>query len=99
MKKSTEHVVRDLVKEKPYLVEDDKVLLLAVWEHQGLKLTEEQKVAWFDDCSTPETITRSRRWLLEQGLIDQSVEAEFRRQRLAMQYREKYSRQKPLVEF
>ena len=99
MKKSTEQIVKELSKEKPYLIEDDKVLLLAVWEYQGLTLTEEQKVAWFDDCSTPETITRSRRWLLEQGLIDQSETAEYRRKTLAKQYRLKYSRQKPLVEF
>ena len=99
MRKSTEQVVKELAEKEPFLTEDDKVLLLAVWESQGLTLTEEQKVIWYDDCSTPETITRSRRWLVEQGLIDQTPQAEQSRKRLAMQYRQKYSRQKPLVEF
>ena len=42
--------------------DSDKLLLLAIWEKEGLILTGEQKQR-FIDCTTAETITRARRSL------------------------------------
>lgn len=39
----------------------DKVLLMKIWEAQGLDLTEKQVEHFLLYCSTPETVTRARR--------------------------------------
>ena len=44
------------------LRDSDRALLMAMWELQGLHLTDEQKRA-FMHCTTAETITRARRAL------------------------------------
>jgi hypothetical protein len=93
----TEQLTIALLKNNPWLVEDDKYLLLAIWKRQGLELTQAQKEIWFNDCSTPESVTRVRRKAIEQGLISQSLEAQNRRKSEAEAYRKKYSRQQSLI--
>lgn len=44
------------------LRDSDRALLLAVWDQEGLHLTDEQKRAYMS-CTTAETITRARRAL------------------------------------
>jgi hypothetical protein len=95
--KKTEQLVVSLLTNHPWLVEDDKFLLLAVWKQQGLTLSQEQKEAWFNDCATPESITRIRRKLIEDRIITQSEVAQERRKREAEVYRQKYARQKSLI--
>ena len=93
----TEQIVRQLLIDYPFLADDDKLLLLATWKKQGFSLSDYQKSVWLDDCTTPETITRIRRELIEKGIIDQSEESKWRRKLMAKKYREKYSKQKRLV--
>jgi hypothetical protein len=93
----TEQLVISLLTEHPWLVENDKFLLLAVWRQQGLSLTQEQKEVWFNDCATPESITRVRRKAIEDRLVSQTPAAKDRRQKEAIAYKEKYSRQKVLI--
>ena len=88
-----------LCQAKPYCADDDKLLILSMWEEQGLRLDDNQKAVFLNDCSTPESITRARRELAEKGVIDVSSTAQKRRQMLAKQYRDKYARQKLLVQF
>lgn len=45
---------------------DDKVLLLEVWDRQGLRLTKEQRQI-FMRCMPAETISRVRRLIQEKG--------------------------------
>lgn len=87
-----EALTYSILREHPLLAEDDKLLLLAVWYEQGLELTPEQKEIWFSECSTPESITRVRRRLLEQHIIKQSPETAERRQAKANAYRGYYGK-------
>lgn len=41
----------------------DKALLLEIWAQEGLVLSTDQKMAFMEYCTTPETITRARRKL------------------------------------
>jgi len=54
-------LVGHLLETRPELRSNDKKLLLAVWEVQGVYLSDQQKQLFLDKCTTPETITRSRR--------------------------------------
>jgi hypothetical protein len=55
------------------LRDNDKALLLAFWEREGLYLTNEQKRA-FMHCTTAETITRARRDLKRQYPASEAVD-------------------------
>lgn len=47
---------------------DDKYLMLRIWHRQGLVLTEEQRNTFLSKkIATPESITRARRKLQENG--------------------------------
>ena len=97
LNKTNENLITELVKAHPFLADDDKLLLLAVWKKQGLELTYDQKVSFLEDCSTPESITRMRRKLVEKRVINPSPQAQAARRKQAEEYRKKYSRQKPLI--
>ena len=47
--------------------ESDKLLLLSVWQNQGLTLTKEQKNIFLYKCSSQGSITRVRRKFQEEG--------------------------------
>lgn len=54
--------IENLIRPSQELRDSDKKLLLALWEQEGLYLSESQK-ATFMRCSTAESITRARRSL------------------------------------
>lgn len=58
-------LVEKIVIKYPKTKSNDKLLCLLVWEHQGLKLTLEQRDYFLSYCISPETITRNRRKLEE----------------------------------
>lgn len=68
--------VERLLYNYPILRDSDKKLLVAVWSTQGLELTSEQKQAFYDKCTTPETITRARRFLKEKYPASEQVAEE-----------------------
>lgn len=43
--------------------DNDKLLLLAIWHTEGLRLTDEQRHMFLTNCTSAETITRVRRAL------------------------------------
>jgi hypothetical protein len=66
--KSTEDLVKNILKDKPKTRGDDIELILTVWEYQGLNLTESQK-AIIRKCHSSEAITRARRRIQQSGLF------------------------------
>ncbi len=65
--KDSESFVKSILAEKPETRGDDWELLMAVWEKQGLKLTDDQK-KMLRKCHPAETITRARRATQATGL-------------------------------
>lgn len=61
-------LVETALKEKPETREDDKLLMLLIWQWQGLKLTKEQIAFFRHSCLNPETITRCRRMFHQRGM-------------------------------
>lgn len=63
---TTTQQIETVLRERVQTRSDDKMLILAVWEELGLKLTKEQIEVFYDLPST-ETIRRVRQKLQEQG--------------------------------
>lgn len=62
-------LVQEVVKEHPEAIKNKKILVTKVWEkQQGLFLTDEQIELLFK-VSTPETITRCLRKLIEENTV------------------------------
>ena len=64
-------MILDLVKQ---VIENDRPkteieLILRIWELQGLKLTDEQRIRIRNHCVAPSTIGRARRKLIQKGLL------------------------------
>lgn len=64
--KASEKFIALILKDNEKAREDDRELILAVWEKQGLRLTEQQKYM-FRKVMSPETIRRSRQKIQEFG--------------------------------
>jgi hypothetical protein len=92
----TEDLVQKIVQEHPEAGNDDKILLIYVWEAEGLILSKAQKAAFLERCTAAETITRARRYLVQNGLINTSPEAKERRESLGAEFRRRFSSQKTL---
>ena len=92
----TETRVRQLITQTPFLADDDRALLMAFWEAEGLTLTDDQK-STFLELTAAETITRCRRDLVSRGVIEQSPEAKLRRKKARENFRNNYARQRSLV--
>lgn len=56
--------------------DSDKKLLLDYWYKQGLRLSKEQREIFLEVCTTPETITRARRMLMEKYPASKEVDDE-----------------------
>ena len=73
--KIIDKVERFLQTEQGYR-DNDKKLLLDYWQEQGLELTPEQRRIFLDRCTTPESITRARRMLMEKYPASKPVDDE-----------------------
>jgi hypothetical protein len=74
---------------------DDKLLVIKVWETQGLKLTKEQKKFFMlPGFLSSETITRQRRSIQERGFFKADSLKQAQRSLLEMEYRNKYRKNK-----
>lgn len=75
--------VLDAIARDPRAKDDDAILIAEVWEHElaqrGLHLPQEFKVL-ITQLSRPESLTRARRKLHEDGVIAYSDEAMARRE-------------------
>ena len=85
-KKIVKSVLRDCIPARG----NDKILLLEVWERQGLKLTDGQK-SLFKKLIPPETITRARRQIQERRLYRPAKEIYEQRQLLEGEIRNNIS--------
>ncbi len=74
-------LIKQILANDPITRSDDKELILAVWEAQGLILTPEQKNR-FKNAFSAETIRRTRAKLNEQGEFLPSTQILRRRKRL-----------------
>ena len=48
--------------------DSDKLLIMTIWQDQGLKLTPTQEQVFMEDCASPESIRRVRQKYQEQGM-------------------------------
>lgn len=71
--KRLEPIVENLLHNQPELRNSDKKLLMAVWERQGLYLSQTQQMTFMNSCSVAESITRARRKLKDQYPADKEV--------------------------
>ena len=56
------------------LRDGDKALLLALWDQEGLHLTDEQKAVFMQRCTVAESITRARRALKDKYPASEKVD-------------------------
>ena len=68
-------IVERVLQQQRQARSNDKLLMLAVWEQQGLYLNDHQRKK-FMKCMTSETITRIRRKLQEHGQYSATPEVE-----------------------
>jgi hypothetical protein len=87
--KNLKDLVWSILKDNPKTRNDDKNLILKVWEKQRLKLTEQQMMMFFK-VAFPETITRLRREIQEQGFFKADSLRQAQRKLFEMKNREKY---------
>lgn len=60
-------LVEKFLKESNEARGDDKILMIMVWQFQGLKLTQEQVDYFRVHCLSPESIRRNRQLIQEEG--------------------------------
>lgn len=93
----TEELVQKICQESPEAASDDKILLIKFWESEGLKLTETQVATFLELCTAAESITRARRWLVQNNHISSTPEAKVRREGLGEEFRRRFGLQKSLI--
>ena len=74
----TKKLVERVLQQQPEARDDDKALMLQVWEMQGLCFSETQKKA-FLRASSPESIRRTRQKFQQDGEYRASTEVEEQR--------------------
>ncbi len=73
-------LVQEVLGENPRTRNSDKLLMIKVWEKQLGKIMHPQLVRFFlDEAINPETITRTRRKLQQNGLYKANKEVEDQR--------------------
>lgn len=87
MKLNTAQQVESILRHVPMTRNSDTELLLVYMHKAGIELTESQK-AKFREMPAPETITRFRRKLQEQGKYEASPEVNEARYNKFKQYKE-----------
>lgn len=78
---NTKKLIETILRDKPEARDNDKLLILYVWQAKGLRFTPEQ-VQKFKDMPSPETIRRGRQLLQEKGKYRASEEVEEKRYEL-----------------
>ena len=69
-------VIQKVLKEQPITRLDDKRLILEVWKEEGLHLGKMREAYFLANCSPPESITRARRKMQEDGFYKPSEESQ-----------------------
>ena len=83
---TTKETVEKVLSEKPETRDNDRLLIMNVWEEQGLVLTPEQKHV-FKNIASSETIRRTRQLLQEGGEYEASENVSKARQALEVETR------------
>ena len=94
---SVEDKVLEAYNRDPRTVNDDKYLIPAVWRLEGWDESS-NLFENFKRVSNPESITRARRNLHEQGLIKYSKEASDRRMKEFKDHQEKFGKKEPIFD-
>ncbi len=91
-------LVREILRDHLEAREDYKILIKLVWQKQGLSLSDLQIEELLNNCSTPESITRSARavWQKKEYLPTQRTLK--KRGRMEVNYHNTYSPKKNFVE-
>ena len=85
-------LVEDILRGNPETRDNDKLLVIKVWEYQGLKLTQEQKDFLLGKyVYNSESITRSRREIQARGLYRPTPKTDVQRDIFSNEYRQRYS--------
>lgn len=87
--KNLKDLVWEILKENPDTRDNDKLLIMKVWEEQGLKFNDQQ-LGMFFKVAFPETITRLRREIQGEGHFKADGLRQAQRSLLEMEVREKY---------
>lgn len=83
---TTKETVENVLQKQPETRDNDRLLIMKVWEEQGLVLTPEQKHI-FKNIASPETIRRTRQLLQESGEYEASEKVSSARQGLEAETR------------
>lgn len=83
---TTKETVEKVLQERPETRDNDRLLIVNVWEEQGLVLTPEQKHI-FKNIASPETIRRTRQLLQESGEYEASDKVSSARRGLEVETR------------
>lgn len=78
--------VERILSQKPETRDNDKLLMLYVWQIEGLNLSDSQLKKW-KEVSSPESIRRMRQKMQEEGKYRASEEVEQKRYELYEQTR------------
>lgn len=95
LKKANE-LVEAVLRDIPISRASDKKLIVEVWKRQGLSLSKEQEDAILGPCLTPESITRCRRKMQEDGFYKPSPEIEKQRDAEENRLHDLFSRNRKL---
>lgn len=89
---SKEELVMKILKEYPETRSNDKLLVIKVWEYQGLKLTDQQINFLLNKYTyNSETITRIRREIQSRGLYRPDLEIQKQRNLFEQEVERKYN--------
>ena len=86
----TKKLVERVLSQKPEARDDDKALMLEVWEMQGLCFSETQKKA-FRRASSPESIRRTRQKFQQEGEYKASEKVEEQRYQMYVETKDAIS--------
>jgi len=88
-----DELIKESMKKYPAFGVDDKLLLIYIWQLQGLRLTDEQKTIFLEDCSPAETITRAKREAVSRHYVLMRSEDREKAEEQAAKLRKRFSRQ------
>lgn len=86
----TKKLVERVLQQNPQARDDDKALMLEVWEMQGLCFSETQKKA-FKRASSPESIRRTRQKFQQDGEYKASDKVEEKRYQMYVETKDAIS--------
>jgi len=95
--KTVEQNILEIIKNEPACAEDDRLLITRYWQMKGLDLDYDQ-IQTILKLTTPETITRARRKLQQDGRVRPTLETLRRREARERIYRQTMGKKTPITQ-